>query len=142
MSGLTASSVLEGIPTGLVVGGALLLLIQLTLQIVALVMLVRIPSERITIGGRKWVWALIIIFGELVGPVLFFILGRKPAPAVEPIANTLAADRASAAADALYGAPPSPPSPASAPESPSDTPEAFVGDPEIGSDGTGAGELP
>ncbi len=90
---------------GLFLGIGLLLLLQLTLQIVALVLLVKTPSDRITIGGRKWVWALIIILGELVGPILFFILGRKPAPAIEPSVAAPAASRAAEAADALYGAP-------------------------------------
>ncbi len=150
---------------GLFVGIGLLILVQLTLQIVALVLLIKAPSERVTIGGRKWVWALIIILGELVGAVLFFFLGRKPAAVIEPTSVTPAASRATAAADALYGAPASPPAapaavplvqpaPAAPPAPPTPpvasddaaaaaaTPEALAGDPEIGADGTGAGELP
>ncbi|GIN21673.1 PLD nuclease N-terminal domain-containing protein [Siminovitchia fordii] len=28
-------------------------------------------------NGPKWVWALIILFINLIGPVLYFIIGRK-----------------------------------------------------------------
>jgi DMSO reductase anchor subunit len=49
-----------------------LLLIQLALMIIALVDL----SKREKTRGPKWMWVLIIVFGELVGPVVYFVLGR------------------------------------------------------------------
>jgi hypothetical protein len=27
--------------------------------------------------GPKWVWALVIILGELIGPIIYFIFGRE-----------------------------------------------------------------
>ncbi len=27
-------------------------------------------------GGNKWVWAALIVFISLVGPILYFVLGR------------------------------------------------------------------
>jgi DMSO reductase anchor subunit len=50
-----------------------LLLIQLTLMVVALADL----SRRKKIRGPKWLWVLIIIFGELVGPIIYFVVGRE-----------------------------------------------------------------
>jgi len=50
-----------------------LVLLQLTLMIVALVDLIRRENPR----GPKWVWALVIIFGELIGPIIYFIFGRE-----------------------------------------------------------------
>ncbi|MWC30685.1 PLD nuclease N-terminal domain-containing protein [Paenibacillus sp. MMS18-CY102] len=50
-----------------------LLVIQAILMVIAIVMLVRAHSTR----GPKWLWALIIIFINIVGPVLFFVIGRK-----------------------------------------------------------------
>ncbi|EFM11825.1 hypothetical protein PaecuDRAFT_1433 [Paenibacillus curdlanolyticus YK9] len=47
--------------------------IQVILMVVAIIMLVRAESTR----GPKWMWALIIIFINIVGPVLFFVIGRK-----------------------------------------------------------------
>ena len=81
-----------------------LIAIQLALQITALVQLARTPSDRVTIGGRKWAWALIILLGEIVGSILWFVLGRKPVEATfEPQAGELAAKQS--AVDALYGPP-------------------------------------
>ncbi len=50
-----------------------LLVVQAILMIVALIDLVRIHAT----NGPKWLWALIIIFINLVGPVIYFIAGRK-----------------------------------------------------------------
>jgi hypothetical protein len=47
--------------------------LELLLMIAALFMLVK--AERT--NGPKWLWALIIIFISMLGPVLFFVAGRK-----------------------------------------------------------------
>lgn len=57
--------------------------VQLTLMITALVILARTPHERVVLG-RKWVWALIIVFVNLIGAIVFFAAGRTPARAPEP----------------------------------------------------------
>ena len=49
-----------------------LVLIQLGLMVFALLDLRKRDKTR----GPKWMWALIIIFGELVGPIVYFIIGR------------------------------------------------------------------
>jgi hypothetical protein len=28
-------------------------------------------------NGPKWIWAIIIIFFNLLGPIIYFILGRR-----------------------------------------------------------------
>ena len=48
------------------------LIIQLALLVTALVDLIRRPHTR----GSKWVWALVIIFINIIGPILYFIFGR------------------------------------------------------------------
>jgi DMSO reductase anchor subunit len=48
------------------------LVIQLVLMIVALLDLAKREKTR----GPKWLWALIIIFGELLGPIVYFGFGR------------------------------------------------------------------
>jgi hypothetical protein len=50
-----------------------LVLLQLILMVVALVDLVRREKTR----GPKWMWAIFIVIGELLGPVLYLIIGRK-----------------------------------------------------------------
>jgi phospholipase D-like protein len=52
-----------------------LLFIQLILIVVALRDLVE--PERQVKGGNKWLWGVIIVFGELLGPLIYFALGRE-----------------------------------------------------------------
>ena len=51
-----------------------LVLLQLTLMIVALVDLIRREKTRFV---PKWAWAIIIVLGELIGPIIYFIFGRE-----------------------------------------------------------------
>ncbi len=51
-----------------------LILIELGLLIVALVDLVRRPSVR---GGNKIIWALLIIFSNIIGPIIYLLWGRE-----------------------------------------------------------------
>lgn len=50
-----------------------LFIIQLILMIVALVDIRRIHAT----NGPKWAWVLITIFVNIVGPIIYFIFGRK-----------------------------------------------------------------
>jgi hypothetical protein len=50
-----------------------IILIQVALMIFALVDLVR--RERT--NGPKWMWALIIIFTNFIGPVVYLFVGRE-----------------------------------------------------------------
>jgi hypothetical protein len=77
-------------------------IVQIALQVTAIVQLVRTPVERVSLGNKKWLWAVIILLGEIIGPILWFVLGRTPAP-VTPIAPTTGSPHQGAAVDALYG---------------------------------------
>lgn len=46
---------------------------ELALMVTALVVLVRAERTR----GPKWMWALIILLGSLLGSIVFFIFGRR-----------------------------------------------------------------
>jgi len=50
-----------------------LILIQFILVVVALIDLLRGRETR----GPKWMWILIILFITTVGPIIYFIFGRK-----------------------------------------------------------------
>ncbi|MEA2537160.1 MAG: hypothetical protein QOF11_1394 [Chloroflexota bacterium] len=51
-----------------------LIAVQIALIFIALRDLAR-PERRVR-GGDKRVWALIIVFGELLGPLLYLAVGR------------------------------------------------------------------
>lgn len=48
-------------------------IIQLILLIVAIVDLIRIEKT----NGPKWVWALVILLINIIGPIIYFVVGRR-----------------------------------------------------------------
>ena len=50
-----------------------IVLLQLGLMAFALVDLIRRERTK----GPKWVWALVIIFVNLIGPVIYLVIGRE-----------------------------------------------------------------
>ncbi|MEO2075403.1 MAG: PLDc N-terminal domain-containing protein [Bacillus sp. (in: firmicutes)] len=50
-----------------------ILIIQLILIVVAIIDLVRIEKT----NGPKWLWAIIILFINIIGPILYFVIGRR-----------------------------------------------------------------
>ncbi|MRS12469.1 MAG: PLDc_N domain-containing protein [Actinobacteria bacterium] len=87
-----------------------LAVIQISVEVYALIKLLKTPDERL-VFGKKWPWVLIILFVNLIGAIVFLAAGRKPAAATDPLASAApgaqaAGDRAARAADVLYGAPP------------------------------------
>ena len=52
-----------------------LIVLQLVLMGVGLYDLTR--PERQVKGGSKWVWALVIVFVNLLGPLVYFLFGRE-----------------------------------------------------------------
>jgi len=50
-----------------------LLLIQFVLMIFALLDIAR--RERLR--GPKWVWVVVVIFINIIGPLIYFVLGRE-----------------------------------------------------------------
>jgi hypothetical protein len=94
---LDISPTVAGIVLGLIV-------VQLALQLYALADLARRDRVR---GGRKWLWALVIAFGNVVGAIVYLAVGRSPAkidiPATASGASTAGGEAARRAVDALYG---------------------------------------
>ena len=50
-----------------------LLIIQMTLMLIALLDLRRQASIR----GPRWLWLIVIIFLNLIGPILYFVVGKE-----------------------------------------------------------------
>lgn len=49
------------------------LIIQIILLIAALVDIARREKTR----GPKWVWVLVVLFVNLIGPIIYFVVGRE-----------------------------------------------------------------
>lgn len=52
-----------------------LIVLQLALMAVGLYDLTR-PDRRVK-GGNKLVWGLVIVFGQMIGPLAYFFFGRE-----------------------------------------------------------------
>ena len=50
-----------------------LIIVQVILAIVALIDIARIHAT----NGPKWVWVLVVIVINTIGPIVYFIFGRK-----------------------------------------------------------------
>ncbi|MEE4276798.1 MAG: PLD nuclease N-terminal domain-containing protein [Thermoleophilia bacterium] len=57
--------------------------VQLGLLVAALVDLLRRPDEAVA-GGRRWVWILIVVLLQTIGPIIYFVAGRRPRPVADP----------------------------------------------------------
>ncbi|OAB30982.1 transcriptional regulator [Paenibacillus macquariensis subsp. defensor] len=52
-----------------------ILILQLVLAVIGLISLSKAQEVR----GPKWMWILIIVLGNMVGSILYFVIGRKDA---------------------------------------------------------------
>lgn len=52
-----------------------IILIQLVLLVICLADLFR----REKVKGPKWAWALVVVFIQFIGPILYLVLGREEA---------------------------------------------------------------
>ena len=99
MDRITAA--LSTLPTWVLVVIAIVACIQLALQVYALLDL----SRRDTVmGGRKWLWVVIIIVGNLLGAIIYLGMGRvmyQPGPGEGERAGSEKATHR--AIDNLYG---------------------------------------
>lgn len=81
-----------------------LVVVQVATQVWALVDLARRDAVR---GGRKWVWALVIVLANLPGAIAYLAAGRS-APQVDALGERSGAgapgvEAARRAVDTLYG---------------------------------------
>jgi hypothetical protein len=91
---------LTDLPAPALVALAVLVVVQVGAEVVALVVLARTPPERVQLG-RRWPWVLIILGVNLVGAVVFLAAGRRP-PTVDG-GQDPGPSNAKAVADELYG---------------------------------------
>lgn len=79
--------VVRDLPPSVLGGLAALVVLQLGLQITALVQLHGTETARLSLNGRRWLWVVIIAAGEILGALLWFFMGRvDAADESEPLA--------------------------------------------------------
>lgn len=62
--------ILNSVNWGLI---APVIVLQLILMVVAVIDLIRIKST----NGPKWVWLLVVLLINIIGPIIYFIFGRR-----------------------------------------------------------------
>jgi hypothetical protein len=78
-----------------------LIAVQLTLQVYALVDLARRDAVR---SAPRWLWAVIILGGNLIGAIVYLVIGRHPEKELAgPGASAEGGDVSRRAVDTLYG---------------------------------------
>ncbi len=91
---------LSTLPVGILVGLGVLVVVELALDVTALIDLSRRPVERVALGN-KWVWVAIIVLVNPLGAILSLVLGRRPAAQVDEPSRS--EHGPTDIADALYG---------------------------------------
>lgn len=77
-----------------------LIALQIALLVWAIVDWAKRPPA--TVRGNRYVWLVVMLFVNMLGPIAYLAFGRKTPPVAETGAE-LDADRARSAVDALYG---------------------------------------
>jgi len=78
-------------------------IVQIAVEVVALVVLAKTPAQRVRFG-KKWPWALVILLVNLVGAVVFLAAGRLPAMEAGGDGSPAASGESMArAVEVLYG---------------------------------------
>jgi Phospholipase_D-nuclease N-terminal len=70
---------LSALPSWALVALGSLIVVQLTLEIIALIDLYRRPVQ-LLMFGNKWIWVAIVILVNTLGAILYLLVGRKGAP--------------------------------------------------------------
>ncbi|MCC6792812.1 MAG: PLDc_N domain-containing protein [Thermomicrobiales bacterium] len=81
-----------------------LIVVQVVIQIFSLIDLARRPAG--AVKGNKWLWAAVILAGNLTGAIVYLAVARRPQMvAIDPGAggDEPDQDRVRRAADLLYG---------------------------------------
>lgn len=93
---------IAALPTPLLAALVVLVVVQLTLEVWAVIDIVKRPKEQIT-GGNKVLWILLVVFVNLIGAIVYFAVGRAPRPSAEPGGPVATGSAAQNAIDTLYG---------------------------------------
>lgn len=96
-------AILSGIPVWALVALSVVVVVQLALDVVALLDLYRRPIEQV-VFANKWIWVAIVLLVNTIGAILYLVVGRRrDVVAVEVVPSRPTTDRPGTVADTLYG---------------------------------------
>jgi len=47
------------------------------LELILVVFALRDLSRRARLNGPKWLWVLVVVFVQIIGPIAYFVAGRR-----------------------------------------------------------------
>lgn len=95
---------LSSLPTPALIALVVYGIVQISVEIYAIIDIIRRPADRI--AGPKFMWVLIVLLVNLIGAIVYLLVGRKPAPVTQEGASVAQGDAARNAVDTLYGGDP------------------------------------
>ena len=101
--GRVMEAIVSAVPVwGLVLLGGLLV-VQITLDVIALLDLYRRPVEQV-VFANKWIWVAVVLLVSMLGAIIYLLAARKPAALSEDAvgfpSRSVGTDKV---ADTLYG---------------------------------------
>ena len=96
---------LSALPVWALVALAVLVVAEITLDVIALVDLYRRPVDQVNFAN-KWIWVAIILLASSfsLGAIIYLVAGRRPAVLTDDAAPSESTSvRTESVADALYG---------------------------------------
>ena len=97
------SSNLSTLPAGALAALLVLAVVQITLDVIALLDLYRRPTSQV-VFANKWIWVAIVLLVNIIGAIIYLAAARKPAvgpdDAPPSASKSLHTDNI---ADTLYG---------------------------------------
>ena len=96
-------AILSAVPLWVLVALGLLAVVEITVDVIALVDLYRRPIEQV-VFANKWIWVAIVLLVNTIGAIIYLVAARKPAvAAVEAAPPASTSVRTDNVADTLYG---------------------------------------
>ncbi|MGZ4518323.1 MAG: PLD nuclease N-terminal domain-containing protein [Mycobacteriaceae bacterium] len=93
----------SAVPVWGLVALGVLVVVQITLDVIALLDLYRRPTQQV-VFGNKWIWVAIVLLVNTLGAIIYLVAARKPPVLTEnAVASSEPSVRTEKVAEALYG---------------------------------------
>ena len=96
-------AILSAVPLWVLVALGMLVVVEITLDVIALLDLYRRPIEQV-VFANKWIWLAIVLLVNTFGAIIYLFAGRRPAVLTNNVAPSESPSvRTDNIADTLYG---------------------------------------
>jgi len=93
---------ITALPTWMIATLVVVAVAQIALEVYAIVDIIKRPKDRIT-GDNKVLWILLVVFVNLIGAIIYLVVGRKPEAVADSKPVDTAPEVSRNAVETLYG---------------------------------------